>query len=178
MNALVTASSEDTRWVESTMSRLHTSSKIETIESGSVSVLEKADWGDFSELVLRNCLRHAGQDKRDQVKGQLDFVPVASACTDRTYHLCLDYSYGGAQYMSCFKFASKRTSNGKIIFVYAMFGKKWKERHDYALNREFWENRETQKKLYHFLEAGAAGSLAAMLEGGDGEAALQDALGQ
>lgn len=170
----VSLHSADTEFVADTLDRLHPFGQIETLESQFLSVVDVNNWKSYSNTVVQNCLKKGGQDaeslrkKEDvevELRSQLDLMRDAEVHAGKTWEIRLNFQDGGAQYLSCIKFAGKKATDSKIVLAYAMFGKKWVEQNDWHLNRDFWETPPVPEKLRNYLEAGASDRLASALEG-------------
>lgn len=170
------AKSADTRWAEDTLASLHTISKIETLEAQFVSVVDISNWDGYSRAMVANVTRNGADHCKQELASHLSLVPFIDRHAEKVFDISLNYEWGGSQYISCVKFACKISQTGKIIVAYSMFGKKWIEKEDYALNKDFWEVSPNPQRIKNFLEAGANQRLVQAIEAPDGQSAIQCAV--
>lgn len=161
---VVDAYDADVEWVESTLSTLYTA-KSESLKS--FSIVEEADWDDFSEFLLVKLILDGAEAPRMKLKEQLAEVPYLKLRAEKIFDISLNYSAGGSQYMSCVKCAARRKADNSIVILYSLYEKR-------CLNRNFWESSPNHQRLRNCLEAGASRALVSVLTSLDATQALQE----
>jgi len=146
---------EDARWGDSTLKSLQKVSKIETIESMTLNTVPIENWDRFSQRLVRKLVRDGASHPEEVLTNALQEVQDSNDSLHRQFDLSLNYEFGGSQYMSCIKFAARKKRSGDIVICYSLFGKRWVEQEQYALNREFWEKSPVPERMQAFLEHGA-----------------------
>jgi hypothetical protein len=166
---------EVTKWAEGTLSSLHSISKIETLEVKMVCLVDTGNWASFSEKLIKKVCRNGATHAQQELRDNLSLVGDSKQAQQHMFDISLNYEFGGSQYMSCTKFVTYKVSCNQVVVAYSMFGKKWIEQREYALNRAFWESAPTPQKLKDFLDAGAGARLAEALENATQDGSLEDA---
>eukprot|EP01083_Nonionella_stella_P210582 762250_1 len=113
------------------------------------AIVDKSEWLDYcDELSDEIC---PAQVKRQEVYKKLKKLRYADSSDFTSFHLDLNFEYGGKTFLGGLFVMSQKRGN-KIGIIYGYYKYSWNEQKDWKLNKSVWLTSQRKTQLQNFLK--------------------------